>query len=59
LDEPWRRKYSENHDFRPGEAMSPAKTTHQIKVLQVKFATRADQWNFSHSSTNFGALTIE
>jgi len=52
-------KYSENRDFRLGATGSSSKTTQQIKGLDEKFVTRADQWNFFGEQRISSGLTIE
>jgi hypothetical protein len=52
-------KYSENRDFCPGLTGLSSKTTRQIKRLDLKFVTRADQWNFFADQRISRALTME
>jgi len=54
-----RAKYSENRDFCPGAVVLPSKTTRQIKGLDTKFATRAEQWNFFAEQPISRDLTME
>jgi hypothetical protein len=54
-----RAKYSENRGFCPEPTGLSSKTTRQIKRLDAKFVTRAQQWNFFADQRISRGLTIE
>jgi hypothetical protein len=52
-------KYSENRGFCLEPTGWSSKTARQIKRLDAKFVTRAEQWNFHTDQRIFAGLTIE